>query len=532
MTDILIQENNDALVPPEFPTNVREQAPVLIQENILQDGGIAATVDVASTTTLDPDTPAYVNNIGDEKHAILQFGIPKGETGEAGVDGVDGQAATITVGSTTTLDPEDAATVVNSGTSQNAILDFGIPQGVQGEQGEQGISPRAYVEQTANGAMIHIDDYMTETNVEVLNGTDGTDGSDGFSPIATVSQTASGATISITDAQGTTTANITNGVDGQDGAAGQAATISVGSTTTGSAGTNASVVNSGTSSAAVFDFTIPRGADGAAGRDGTDGTDGTDGFSPIATVSQSGGTTTISITDKNGTTSESIVIPTVNDATLTIQKNGTTVQTFTANASSNATANISVPTQFSDLSGTVSNAQIADGSITESKLNDFSTANTTDTWVVVANQGKLQHRVIKTFNADGSIPTSAIANGAVTEDKIDYSSMTVNQGTATLNSTYLSGGCYWRRIGRLVIVQFSNISITSSPPNSSGTSAITNLPKLSSTYSNNQLYLLHSYRSTRKLRLGMSPNSTSMYFHWTSGDTAQEMDGEFVYFTD
>lgn len=37
-------------------------------------------------------------------------------------------------------------------------------------------------------------------------------------------------------------------------------------------------------------------------------------------------------------------IPTVNDATLTIQKNGTTVQTFTANASSNATANIEVPT--------------------------------------------------------------------------------------------------------------------------------------------------------------------------------------------
>lgn len=35
-------------------------------------------------------------------------------------------------------------------------------------------------------------------------------------------------------------------------------------------------------------------------------------------------------------------IPTVNDATLTIQKNGTTVNTFTANASSNVTANIQV----------------------------------------------------------------------------------------------------------------------------------------------------------------------------------------------
>ena len=37
----------------------------------------------------------------------------------------------------------------------------------------------------------------------------------------------------------------------------------------------------------------------------------------------------------------------VNDGILTIQKNGTTVQTFTANQSSNATANITVPTKAS-----------------------------------------------------------------------------------------------------------------------------------------------------------------------------------------
>lgn len=42
-------------------------------------------------------------------------------------------------------------------------------------------------------------------------------------------------------------------------------------------------------------------------------------------------------------------IPTVNNATLTIQKNGTNVQTFTANASSNKTANITVPTKISEL---------------------------------------------------------------------------------------------------------------------------------------------------------------------------------------
>ena len=45
----------------------------------------------------------------------------------------------------------------------------------------------------------------------------------------------------------------------------------------------------------------------------------------------------------------STVIPTVNDATLTIQKNGATVATFTANSAQNATADISVPTKVSDL---------------------------------------------------------------------------------------------------------------------------------------------------------------------------------------
>lgn len=58
-------------------------------------------------------------------------------------------------------------------------------------------------------------------------------------------------------------------------------------------------------------------------------------------------------------------IPTVNDATLTIQKNGSTVNTFTANASSNVTANITVPVNTSDLnndSGFITATDYADAS--------------------------------------------------------------------------------------------------------------------------------------------------------------------------
>ncbi|MBR2299527.1 MAG: hypothetical protein IJ870_03015 [Alphaproteobacteria bacterium] len=42
-------------------------------------------------------------------------------------------------------------------------------------------------------------------------------------------------------------------------------------------------------------------------------------------------------------------IPIVNDATLTIQKNGESIATFTANSATNATANIAVPTDTADL---------------------------------------------------------------------------------------------------------------------------------------------------------------------------------------
>jgi len=60
-----------------------------------------------------------------------------------------------------------------------------------------------------------------------------------------------------------------DGEDGVDGSDGAAATIAVGSTTTGDAGTSASVANSGSSAAATFDFTIPKGATGDTGATGT-----------------------------------------------------------------------------------------------------------------------------------------------------------------------------------------------------------------------------------------------------------------------
>ena len=70
-------------------------------------------------------------------------------------------------------------------------------------------------------------------------------------------------------------------------------------------------------------------------------------------------------------------IPTVNDATLTIQKNGVDVETFTDNASSNVTANITVPTKTSDLTNDsnfvdTSNSAVSSG-ITSAKVTNYDT---------------------------------------------------------------------------------------------------------------------------------------------------------------
>ena len=48
------------------------------------------------------------------------------------------------------------------------------------------------------------------------------------------------------------------------------------------------------------------GKDGKDGTNGTDGKDGADGYSPSASVSKSGSTATITITDKNGTTTATV----------------------------------------------------------------------------------------------------------------------------------------------------------------------------------------------------------------------------------
>lgn len=57
---------------------------------------------------------------------------PTGNTGPQGATGSQGPAATVAIGTTTTISAGQPATVTNVGTSGAAVLNFGIPQGVNG----------------------------------------------------------------------------------------------------------------------------------------------------------------------------------------------------------------------------------------------------------------------------------------------------------------------------------------------------------------------------------------------------------------
>lgn len=72
------------------------------------------------------------------------------------------------------------------------------------------------------------------------------------------------------------------GPQGPTGAAGTAATITLGTVTTGNAGSNVLITNTGNSSAAVFNFTIPKGDHGDQGPEGPQGPKGDTGAQGVS----------------------------------------------------------------------------------------------------------------------------------------------------------------------------------------------------------------------------------------------------------
>ncbi len=273
----IVHGNAIATEPYTLNFDVKQGGETILTVNVES----AVSVEVGMTTTLNPDEEAYVRNVGTGNHLVLDFGIPQGvqgvqgETGadgKDGKDGIDGQSAIIT-GVTASVDNSvgtPSVTVISGGTEFARSFDFEF-KNLKGEQGETG-APGTDGKDGKDGK-----DGQDGAAATIAVGTT-TTGEPGTDSSVTNSGTSSAAVLNFVIPKGETGAAGADGQDGQDGADGEAATITVGTTTTGQPGTNASVTNSGTSSAAVLDFVIPQGATGAAGADGegvpTGGTQG------------------------------------------------------------------------------------------------------------------------------------------------------------------------------------------------------------------------------------------------------------------
>ena len=125
-------------------------------------------------------------------------------------------------------------------------------------------------------------------------------------------------------------------------------------------------------------------------------------------------------------------IPTVNNATLTIQKNGSTVKTFTANASSNVTANITVPTKTSDLTndaGYTTNT----GTITKVQANGTDVASSGTANIPAATTSA--YGVTKLSSSTSSTSTALAATPSAVKDAYDLAS-----GKATITMTTTDPG--------------------------------------------------------------------------------------------
>lgn len=183
---------------------------------------------------------------GDYGSQTIKMIVKDNERGPQGEKGDPGETATITAGQAYSVPTTSSPSVINTGTSTNAVFDFYIPKGetgatgAQGPQGEQGI-------QGPEGP-------KGDTGSEGPQGPRGLQGPKGDAGPQGI--------------QGPV------GPEGPQGERGISATITVGSTTTLPSGSDATVTNVGSSSAARFNFGIPKGDKGDTGDTGAPGRDG------------------------------------------------------------------------------------------------------------------------------------------------------------------------------------------------------------------------------------------------------------------
>lgn len=191
-----------------------------------------------------PDVPRDLSYLAADVDAYLD--AHPGPTGPAGPSNI------LSVAATNTIAAGQNASVTISGTSPAQTLTFNIPKGQDGVLGGPGPSNVLTIGTVLSGA----------------------------SASATITGTSPSQVLNLVLPKGDAGSTGATGPAGPKGDA--SATITVGTVSTGAAGSSASVTNTGTTSAVVLDFVIPRGATGATGPQGPAGTNAN--LNPIDTL--------------------------------------------------------------------------------------------------------------------------------------------------------------------------------------------------------------------------------------------------------
>ena len=267
--------------------------------------------------------------------------------------------------------------------------------------------------------------------------------------IGTVTTGAAGSSASVTATGPTLDFTIPRGDTGATGATGTAATITVGTTTTGNAGTSASVTNSGSSSAATFDFTIPKGDTGATGSTGATGAAATiaagtatglaAGASPTVTNSGSSSAATFNFgipAGATGATGAAGTAATIAAGTATGLAAGAAPTVTNSGSSSAATFDFGIPAGATGATGPAgSAATIAVGTVTTGAAGSSATVTNVGSSSAATFDFSIPQGADGTGSGDVTGPASATDNAvarfdATTGKLLQNSTVTISDAGA------------------------------------------------------------------------------------------------------
>lgn len=161
-------------------TNQMLALPGMVQVELQMIGGESgAETEITTPIFCVKVNPSNVDDsaveIQDEFPALVTALAEVAELKANGLKGDPGEAATIQIGDVTASDPGSNPQVTNSGTEQNAILNFVLPRGQQGPQGipGEGVTFGAYSSFPNPGQanVLYVDNTVNPARAYVWNGT-------------------------------------------------------------------------------------------------------------------------------------------------------------------------------------------------------------------------------------------------------------------------------------------------------------------------------------------------------------------------